>query len=361
LVDLRNSNRHFIVGVVILALGLILLLDQIGILDASRIFLFWPLALIYFGYYRFTHTNRMAGRFWGGFCLILGVSLQAEELGYGHIRFDTVWPVLLICAGILLILKRYEPRSYWDNTPPGAPPVVAGPPIDVPPGTPPPVPPMDFPPGPTASPPPVPPPGITPEATATPPPNTQGASNPSFRPGGPAQTHSNFSSDPTGQRWPRNEFEKNMRDFGQRMDEFGERMHSKWQNPGNDSESGSPRLNEVNIFWGGKRRIISKNFSGGEIVAIFGGFDIDLRESDMLGNQIEIEVVTIFGGGDIRVPVGWEVVMDTVGIFGGCGDRTFHPDPKAPGATNPDGSSALQPKKVIIKGVAIFGGLNVKN
>ena len=152
-----------------------------------------------------------------------------------------------------------------------------------------------------------------------------------------------------------------MRDFGRRMDEFGERMHKQWQSPGNYSESGSPRLNEVNIFWGGKRRITAKNFTGGDIVAIFGGFDIDLRESDMLGNQIEIEVVTIFGGGDIRVPVGWEVVMDTVGIFGGCGDRTFHPDRSAPGATNPDGSSALQPKKVIIKGVAIFGGLNIKN
>jgi hypothetical protein len=365
LVDLRNSNRHFIVGVVILALGLILLLDQIGILDASRIFLFWPLAVIYFGYYKFTHTNRMAGRFWGGFCLILGISLQAELLGYGHIRFDTIWPVLLICAGILLILKRYEQRSYWDHTPPDVPPV-AGPRIDVPPGAPPPtVPGMDFPPGATASPPPVPPPRTTPGATATPPPNTVGASNPPFRAGGP-ETHSNFADDPTGRRWPHhdrpwNEFEENMRDFGQRMDEFGERMHRKWQDPGNYSETGSPRLSEVNIFWGGKRRIISKNFSGGDIVTIFGGFDIDLRESDMLGNQIEIEVVSIFGGGDIRVPLGWEVVMDAVGIFGGCGDRTQHPDQPPPGATNPDGSRVPHPKRLIVKGVAIFGGLNVKN
>ena len=81
----------------------------------------------------------------------------------------------------------------------------------------------------------------------------------------------------------------------------------------------------------------------------------------MLGNQIEIEVVNIFGGGEIRVPGNWEVVMDTVGIFGGCSDRTFHPDRSAPGATNPDGSSAPQPKRLIVKGVAIFGGLGIKN
>jgi hypothetical protein len=360
LVDLRRSNRHFIVGVIILALGLILLLDQIGILDASRIFLFWPLALIYFGYYRFTHTRTMSGRFWGGFCLLLGISFQAEELGYSHVRLDTVWPVLLICAGILLILKRYETRSCWEDTPPGAPPP-HGPTIDVPPGdppTPPPSPAAEATPGATATPP--------PGGSAAPSPNAAGASNSSFRVGGPAQTHSNFAGEPTGQRWPGAEkpwddFHKNMRDFGQRMDEFGERMHKTWQNPANYSESGSPRINEVNIFWGGKRRIVTKNFSGGEIVAIFGGFDIDLTESDMQGSQIEIEVVTIFGGGDIRVPRNWEVVMDAVGIFGGCSDRTYHPDPPAPGATNPDGSPVPQPKRLIVKGVAIFGGLNVKN
>ena len=152
-----------------------------------------------------------------------------------------------------------------------------------------------------------------------------------------------------------------MRDFGRKMDGFGERMHKQWQNPGNYSESGSPRLNEVNIFWGGKRRIVTRSFAGGEVVAIFGGFDIDLRDCDMQGSQIEIEVVSLFGGGDIRVPQNWEVVMDSVGIFGGCLDRTYHPDAASPVASNPDGSPAAPRKRLIVKGVAIFGGFNIKN
>jgi hypothetical protein len=32
-----------------------------------------------------------------------------------------------------------------------------------------------------------------------------------------------------------------------------------------------------------------------------------------------------------------------------------------PGATHPDGSPIPPAKKIIIKGVAIFGGLNIKN
>jgi hypothetical protein len=362
--DLRRSNRHFIVGVVILVVGVILLLDQIGIVSSSRIFMFWPLALVYFGYYRFTHACTMTGRFWGGFWLLLGVSLQAEELGYGHIRFDTIWPVLLICAGILLILKRYEGRNYRGNVPPEPPPS-GGPTINIPPWTPPSAPTVDTPPGATPSPP-SPADQTAPGFTATPPPNPAGASNSSFHVGDSAQTRSNFAADRNCRRGRRrdrhlNDFEDNMRDFGRRMDEFGERMHQRWHNPGNYSQTGSPRLEEVNIFWGGKRRIVSKSFTGGEVVAIFGGYDIDLTECDMQGNQIEIEVVSIFGGGEIRVPRSWEVVMDTAGIFGGCSDRTYHYDHPAPGATNPDGSPVPQQKKVIIKGVAIFGGLNVKN
>ncbi|HXO87126.1 MAG TPA: DUF5668 domain-containing protein [Candidatus Acidoferrales bacterium] len=366
----RPAQNHFIVGLVILGLGVILLLDRVGILDAGRIFLFWPLILIWFGYHRFVHAQSLSRRFWGGFLLLLGVSFQAEELGFSHVRFDTIWPVLLICAGILLILKRYETRNYWDNRPPDPPPPT-GPPIDVPPGTPPPSgSPVDPSAGAVAGPSPSPPPfsasGPTPGASATPPPTATGAAPSSFHVGDPSRVRSNFAGEPTGRRWPegeknKDEFRQHMHEFGQRMDEFGERMYENWRGGRNYSQTGAPYLNEVNIFWGGKKKIIAKNFSGGEVVAIFGGFEIDLTEAGMQGDQIVIDVVNIFGGGEIRVPGNWEVVMETVGIFGGCSDRTYHPEHPPQGATNPDGTPVAQPKKLIIKGVAIFGGLGIKN
>ena len=366
----RPAQNHFIVGLVILGLGVILLLDRVGILDAGRIFLFWPLILIWFGYHRFVHAQTLSRRFWGGFLLLLGVSFQAEELGFSHVRFDTIWPVLLICAGLLLILKRYEARNYWENAPPDAPPP-AGPAIDVPPG---PAPPSGSPvdpspeaaPGPPPSPPPFSASGPPPGASATPPSTATGAATSSFHVGDPSRVRSNFAGELRGRRWPdreknRDEFRQHMHDFGQRMDEFGERMYENWRGGGNYSQTGAPHLNEVNIFWGGKKKIIAKNFSGGEVVAIFGGYEIDLTEAGMQADQIVIDVVNIFGGGEIRVPSNWEVVMETVGIFGGCSDRTYHPEHPPQGAANPDGTPAAQPKKIIIKGVAIFGGLGIKN
>jgi cell wall-active antibiotic response 4TMS protein YvqF len=361
--DRGPAHNHLIVGLVILGLGCILLLDQIGILDAGRVFLFWPLLLVYFGYRKFTGTRTLSGRFWGGFVLLLGLAFQAEALGFRHVRFDTIWPVLLICAGILLILKRYEMRSDGGMMPPDTP-GPPGPPIDIPPGTPAP-PASDTASGPAPSPPPVSASGSMPGAS-TPPPGATGAATSSFGAAGPAQTHSNFAGGPSRPGWPdgeqnREEFRRHMHEFGQRMDEFGERMYEKWRTGGQRSQTGAPQLNEVNIFWGGKKKIISRNFTGGEVVAIFGGFEIDLTEADMAGQQIEIEAICIFGGGEVRVPRNWEVVMETIGIFGGSTDRTWHPDQAPPGPSAPGASPTGPAKRIIIKGVTIFGGLHVKN
>jgi Cell wall-active antibiotics response 4TMS YvqF/Domain of unknown function (DUF5668) len=292
--EIRHPNRHFIIGVLVLLLGFVLLLDQFGFVEANKIFLFWPLILIYFGVHKLAGPSNMVGRFWGGFLILLGVSFELEELGISHIRFETIWPVFLICVGVLLILRRYE---SGDGSRYGPPPSEA--PFGVPP------PPSDLP--------------------------------PSSR---PSQTQPKAASG-FGPNWA-----------GATRSWSGAWQEHHW------TDSSAPQLNDVNIFWGGRRRIVTKNFMGGEIITIFGGFEIDLREADFEGDAVQIEIVTIFGGGEIRVPTNWSVVLETIGIFGGTTDRTRHPDEPNQVTAAPGGPAA---KKLIIKGVSIFGGLNVKN
>ena len=120
--------------------------------------------------------------------------------------------------------------------------------------------------------------------------------------------------------------------------------------PGTVSSDAS--LDSVNIFGGGQYRIGSKNFRGGRILAICGGFELDLRQADIEGEEAVIEVNALFGGGEIRVPETWHVVVSGMGIFGGYGDETHPPvaNPAAPAA-----------KTLILKGVAMFGGVGIKN
>jgi hypothetical protein len=329
--DPLHPNRHFIVGVIILLLGLILLLDQLGFADARKIFLFWPLILVYFGVNKLVSSDDMTGRFWGGFLTLLGISFQLEELGLSRVRFGTIWPVFLICIGVLLVLRRYESRSAAAYYPPPPPP-----------GPPPPGAPSTEPPAADAS---APHPGSS--ETASP-----------NEPTSPPQSNWAPNSWPGGDSWHR--FSRRMERFSERANNPGQQPHAHWQASSQWYDSSEPRLNEVNVFWGGRRRIISKNFMGGEIVTVCGGFEIDLTQADFPGNQILIEVVTIFGGGEIRVPTTWEVIVDSVGIFGGTGDRTSHPLPANQDASGSAGPAAST-KRLIVKGVSIFGGLTLKN
>jgi len=114
--------------------------------------------------------------------------------------------------------------------------------------------------------------------------------------------------------------------------------------------SGMSHLNEVAVFGGGERRISAADFEGGQVVAVFGGFKVDLTKAGMKENQAMIEVNAVFGGGEIVVPENWNIIMRGLGIFGGYADNTRHPKHDDP---------AL--KTLIVRGLAMFGGVEVKN
>jgi predicted membrane protein len=121
---------------------------------------------------------------------------------------------------------------------------------------------------------------------------------------------------------------------------------------GNDRYAGIDKndiVESVSVFGGNHRQVYSKNFKGGEVVAVFGGSDINLTQADFEG-VIRMDVVAVFGGVKIVVPPGWEVRSEVTAIFGGLDDRRTL------------GVPAVEPRKIlIIEGVAMFGGVDIRN
>jgi predicted membrane protein len=109
----------------------------------------------------------------------------------------------------------------------------------------------------------------------------------------------------------------------------------------------SPHLNVVAIWGGGEYRIRAKNFRGGDLVAFMGGFDVDLREADIEGDQATINVTAFMGGGVLRVPENWVVSMQVGAFMGGHSLKTRE--------------SAPPNKTLIVKGIAVMGGVEVRN
>jgi hypothetical protein len=100
------------------------------------------------------------------------------------------------------------------------------------------------------------------------------------------------------------------------------------------------------ILGGYQRRIAAPRFRGGEITAVMGGCELDLRSAGLEGEAV-INVFALCGGIAIKVPPEWTVVLQGTPVLGGFEEKTTPP---------PDAS-----KRLIIKGYAIMGGLEVRN
>jgi predicted membrane protein len=98
-------------GVVILILGVILLLDRLGVVDARDVFRFWPILVVAAGTVLLVEATSLTVRTIGGTLLVMGLILQANNLGYLHIRGDVFWPLALIGAGIVMLGRALDNRN----------------------------------------------------------------------------------------------------------------------------------------------------------------------------------------------------------------------------------------------------------
>ncbi len=109
-------------------------------------------------------------------------------------------------------------------------------------------------------------------------------------------------------------------------------------------------LDIVSIFGGGVTKVNSDSFQGGEITCVFGGAEVNLQGVEIHPDGAVIDLTTLFGGTKISIPRDWSVKVDIISIFGGFTDKRMY-----------ESSSDSDSKVLTIKGVAIFGGGELRN
>lgn len=102
------------------------------------------------------------------------------------------------------------------------------------------------------------------------------------------------------------------------------------------------------LMAGVNRKATSKELRGGDATAIMGGCEIDLRDASPAGGEASIDVFALWGGIEILVPGDWTVVNNVTPIMGGVEDsrKTVGSDPT---------------KRLVVKGLALMGGVEIKN
>jgi predicted membrane protein len=117
--------------------------------------------------------------------------------------------------------------------------------------------------------------------------------------------------------------------------------------PSGSASDGNTHFSSMAIMGGVSRGNNSKAFRGADLLAIMGGCEIDLRKAAINGEAV-IDVFTMWGGIEIRVPEDWTVVSNIVPLLGGVDDKT----------RPPQGATAHTLK---LRGFAIMGGVEIKN
>ncbi len=243
----RNSPAHSVVlGAIVIAIGVVFLLDNLGIVRISDVWQYWPVILIAAGVFRIVASRSHTAMAMGAILTCIGTLFLLDNLDLLRLDWNVFWPVILIAWGAVMLLR---PRRW--HAPAAATPEVGPDGVPV----------------------------AAPEAT------------------------------------------------------------------------GPSTLNLLTFFGGSKRQVNSQDFRGGDVTAVFGGYELDLRMAAIAVDQAVIEATGIFGGIQIIVPRTWTVEARGVGIFGGFVDDTQPPRPEESG----------RPQRLVVTGAGIFGGVHIAN
>ncbi len=227
-----SAAGQMVIGLGVIAIGMLFLLDNLGIVDFDYAFQLWPAIFILAGVLKFTQSTSGGGRAAGAIFIALGAVLLLKGLGIFYISWRVLAPLLMIGAGLLVVFKSAQDRGAG----------TAGP---------------------------------------------------------------------------------------------------------TDKDAGHDSVVRLTALLGGiERRVYTPDFRGGEITAIMGGCQLDLRQASIQGQAV-LNVFALWGGIEIKVPDDWTVSLEGTPLLGGFSEKTSAPRDNS--------------KRLIVRGVALMGGVDVRN
>jgi predicted membrane protein len=111
---------------------------------------------------------------------------------------------------------------------------------------------------------------------------------------------------------------------------------------------GGTTVNATAILGGVERTCTSQDFRGGEITAVMGGCEIDLRQALIKADEAVIHAFAFWGGIEIQVPETWTVTLTGFPFMGGMTDSSRAP-------------MEHSNQRLLIKGFVIMGGIEIRN
>jgi hypothetical protein len=116
----RRISR-LIGGGLLLLVGALLVLQNLGVVSAGSLGDYWPLLLVWVGLTRMLGPNRAEHFASGAVVLAVGVFFQLDRFGWIDVSIGELWPLFLVAIGAAMIAEGLRGRRTGSTPlPPGA-------------------------------------------------------------------------------------------------------------------------------------------------------------------------------------------------------------------------------------------------
>ena len=100
----------FVLGLGILVLGVVLILDNFGVFNASVIAPYWPLLLMVVGLSHLVGPTSARKVGWGLSWMAVGAIILLKNIGVIAIGIGVLWPVVIVILGVTLVFRGARRR-----------------------------------------------------------------------------------------------------------------------------------------------------------------------------------------------------------------------------------------------------------
>jgi hypothetical protein len=115
--DKRRScaSPQLVIGLLILSLGVLFLLNNLGLADAHDWFKFWPVIIVAIGAVKLFYARHVPAAVGASFWMLAGLWLLLNKLGIIKLEFWRAlllyWPLLLVGVGLSIVWRTFRRRE----------------------------------------------------------------------------------------------------------------------------------------------------------------------------------------------------------------------------------------------------------
>jgi predicted membrane protein len=113
--EIPKITPRLLIGVFLVALGVLFLLENLGYADVEHYFDFWPLVLVAIGATKWVQARSNPARMAAGLWILVGVWLILYNVDLVPYAFWDLWPLVLILVGVWVIWQTMERSSRRES------------------------------------------------------------------------------------------------------------------------------------------------------------------------------------------------------------------------------------------------------